>query len=63
MRYPPRAAWLAAVSLAQFGEFGFILLALAETEALITADETRLVVSAGVISMVISRVAMGVQCH
>ncbi len=63
MRYPPRAAWLAAVSLAQFGEFGFILLALAETEALITADETRLVVSAGVISMVISRVAMGLAPH
>jgi CPA2 family monovalent cation:H+ antiporter-2 len=59
MRYPPRAAWLAAVSLAQFGEFGFVLLALAEEEALITSGETRLVVSAGVVSMVVSRMAMG----
>ena len=59
MRYPPRAAWLAAVGLAQFGEFGFVLLALAEEESLITANETRLVVSAGVVSMVISRMAMG----
>jgi len=59
MRYPPRAAWLAAVGLAQFGEFGFVLLALAEEDLLITAEETSLVVSAGVISMVISRMAMG----
>ena len=59
MRYPPRAAWLAAVSLAQFGEFGFVLLALAEKEGLIVSDEMRLVVSAGVVSMVVSRIAMG----
>lgn len=63
MRYPPRAAWLAAVSLAQFGEFGFVLLALAEGDALITPDETRLVVSAGIVSMVISRIAMGLAPH
>jgi CPA2 family monovalent cation:H+ antiporter-2 len=63
MRYPPRAAWLAAVSLAQFGEFGFVLLALAEGDALITSDETRLVVSAGIVSMVISRIAMGLAPH
>ena len=59
MRYPPRAAWLAAVSLAQFGEFGFVILVLAEDEALIASDELRLVVSAGVVSMVVSRIAMG----
>lgn len=59
MRYPPRAAWLAAVSLAQFGEFGFVLLALAEREGLTVPDETRLVVSAGVVSMVVSVMAMG----
>jgi K+:H+ antiporter len=63
MRYPPRAAWLAAVGLAQFGEFGFILLALAEEDSLITAQETSLVVSAGVVSMVISRMAMGLAPH
>jgi len=59
MRYPPRAAWLASVSLAQFGEFGFILLVIAEHEGLVSAEETRLVVSAGIVSMVVSRVAMG----
>ena len=55
----PRRAWLAAVGLAQIGEFGFVLLALAEEDTLITAEETSLVVSAGVISMVVSRMAMG----
>jgi len=59
MRYPPRAAWLASVSLAQFGEFGFILLVIAEHEGLVTAHETRLVVSAGIISMVASSIAIG----
>lgn len=58
MRYPPRAAWLAAVSLAQFGEFGFVLLILAEEEGLIASDEARLIVSVGVMSMVVSQVAM-----
>lgn len=59
MRAPPRAAWLAGVGLAQFGEFGFILLTVAEAEALVTEHELRLVVSAGIVSMVVSRVAMG----
>jgi CPA2 family monovalent cation:H+ antiporter-2 len=59
MRSPPRAAWLAGVGLAQFGEFGFILLTVAEEEALVTEPELRLVVSAGIISMIVSRVAMG----
>jgi CPA2 family monovalent cation:H+ antiporter-2 len=58
MRYPPRAAWLAAVGLAQFSEFGFILLLVAENEGLVTADETALMISVGVASMVVSRVAM-----
>ena len=58
MRYPPRAAWLAAVSLAQFGEFAFVLLILAEEEGLIASDEARLIVSVGVVSMVVSQVAM-----
>ncbi len=58
MRYPPRAAWLASVGLAQFSEFGFVLLLVAETEGLITAEETALVISVGVTSMVASTVAM-----
>ena len=58
MRYPARAAWISAVSLAQFGEFGYVLLVLAEAEALITAEETQLIVSAGVVSMVISGLAV-----
>ena len=39
MRFPPRAAWLAGVGLAQFGEFGFILLQLASREGLVTNAE------------------------
>ena len=47
------------MSLAQFGEFGFVILVLAEDHALISSGEVRLVVTAGVVSMVASRVAMG----
>ena len=36
MRFPPRAAWLAGVGLAQFGEFGFVILQLATKEKAIT---------------------------
>lgn len=58
MRYPARAAWLTGVYVAQFGEFGFILLTLSEAEGIVTGDETRLLVTTGVVSMLLSQVAM-----
>ena len=51
MRFPPRAAWLAGVGLAQFGEFGFILLQLASREGLVTNAEIAPLLNAGILSM------------
>lgn len=58
MRYPARAAWRAGVYLAQFGEFGYVVLILGASEGVATASEVRLVVTAGVVSIVLSRVLM-----
>lgn len=51
MRFPPRAAWLAGVGLAQFGEFGFILLQLATREGLVSDAEIAPLLNAGILSM------------
>jgi len=58
MRYPARASWEVGVNLAQFGEFGFIVLTLGLSEGLATDAEVETLVSAGVLSMVLSRLAM-----
>ena len=58
MRYPARAAWRAGVYLSQFGEFGYVVLTLGAAERLVTDDEVRLIVTAGVVSIVLSRLAM-----
>jgi CPA2 family monovalent cation:H+ antiporter-2 len=58
MRYPAGAAWRAGVSLAQFGEFGFVVLLLGVGEGLATTEEIRLLVTAGVMSMLLSRLAI-----
>jgi len=58
MRYPARAAWLAGASLAQFGEFGFVVLLIGQAEGLATPAEVRLLVTVGVLSMLLSRVAI-----
>ena len=51
MRFPPRAAWLAGVGLAQFGEFGFVLLQLAMKENVVTSEEVAPLLNAGILSM------------
>ena len=51
MRFPPRAAWLAGVGLAQFGEFGFVLLQLATQEGVVSSTEIQPLLNAGIISM------------
>lgn len=58
MRFPARVAWLAGVGLAQFGEFGFVLATLAQRNGLLAADEQRSLLAAGVLSMIVTPVAM-----
>ncbi|MDA0815541.1 MAG: cation:proton antiporter [Chloroflexi bacterium] len=56
--FAARASWLGGIYLSQFGEFGFVILTLGAAAGLVTADETRLIVTTGVASMVISRSLM-----
>ena len=51
MRFPPRAAWLAGVGLAQFGEFSFILLQVAGKEGVVDPTTVAPILNAGIISM------------
>jgi CPA2 family monovalent cation:H+ antiporter-2 len=51
MRFPPRAAWLAGVGLAQFGEFGFVLMRLGTGTNLVQREDVEPVLIAGIISM------------
>ena len=48
---PPRAAWLAGVGLAQFGEFGFVILQLAIHEGVVLDSEIGPLLNAGILSM------------
>ncbi|MFO0615860.1 MAG: cation:proton antiporter [Polyangiaceae bacterium] len=56
MRFPARAAWLAGVGLAQFGEFGFVLTRLAETSGVIDAEAAGPLLAAGIGSMFLAPV-------
>ena len=58
MRNPARVAWRSGIYLAQFGEFGYVVLLLGASEGLITSTELRLVVTTGVVSIVLSRILM-----
>ncbi|MEJ6523133.1 MAG: cation:proton antiporter [Opitutales bacterium] len=51
MRFPPRAAWLSGVGLAQFGEFGFVLLQLATKENVVSSEAIGPLLNAGILSM------------
>lgn len=54
MRFPARAAWLAGVGLAQFGEFGFVLVRLGTQTGAITQAQADPLLNAGIISMFIT---------
>ena len=54
MRFPPRAAWLAGVGLAQFGEFGFVLLQLAMKENVVSNEAVAPLLNAGILSMILT---------
>jgi CPA2 family monovalent cation:H+ antiporter-2 len=63
MRFPRRVAWLAGVGLAQFGEFGFVLARLGEARGVVTADETRPLLAAGILSMFLTPIMVRVAPH
>lgn len=50
-RLPARAAWLAGVGLAQFGEFGFVLTRLGQRAGLLDGETGRVLLAAGILSM------------
>lgn len=51
MRFPSRVAWLAGVGLAQFGEFGFVLTRMAQSNGLIDEAAAGPLLAAGIVSM------------
>lgn len=51
MGFPPRAAWLSGVGLAQFSEFGFVLVRLGLAEGAMTPADADAVLCAGIFSM------------
>jgi CPA2 family monovalent cation:H+ antiporter-2 len=63
MKFPPRAAWLAGVGLAQFGEFGFVLLRLGQAEGVMQGSEIDLLLNAGIISMFLTPLLVRMAPH
>lgn len=51
MKFPARAAWLAGLGLAQFGEFGFVLTKLAQEHGVVDDTVVRPLLAAGILSM------------
>jgi CPA2 family monovalent cation:H+ antiporter-2 len=51
MRFPVRAAWLAGVGLAQFGEFGFVLGQIGQSSGIATRETMAPIFAGGIISM------------
>ena len=56
MRFPARAAWLAGLGLAQFGEFGFVLTKVAQSHDVVDAATVNPVLAAGILSMFLTPV-------
>ncbi len=63
MRFPARAAWLAGAGLAQFGEFGFVLLLAGIQHGLVDAERARVLLAAGVISMTVTPLVVKLAPH
>ncbi len=63
MRFPARVAWLAGVGLAQFGEFGFVLVRLGESTGVVDASAMRPLLAAGIASMFLTPVLVRVAPH
>ncbi len=58
MRNPASVSWRSGVYLAQFGEFGYVVLVLGVSEGLVTSSELSVVVTTGVVSILLSRLLM-----
>lgn len=63
MKFPARAAWLAGVGLGQFGEFGFVLVKLAEDANLVDETVTGPLLAAGILSMFFAPVLVRIGPH
>lgn len=63
MRFPARVAWLAGVGLAQFGEFGFVLVRLGQSHGLITQADSQPLLNAGVLSMFLTPLLARIAPH
>ncbi len=63
MRFPARVAWLAGVGLAQFSEFGFVLVRLAEDEGVLDQTQVGPLLAAGIVSMFLTPLLVRVAPH
>jgi CPA2 family monovalent cation:H+ antiporter-2 len=63
MRFPSRVAWLAGVGLAQFGEFGFVLTRLAQSNGVIDEAAAGPLLAAGIGSMFLTPLLVRVAPH
>jgi len=63
MRFPARVAWLAGAGLAQFGEFGFVLARQGQASGVIDAATLQPVLTAGILSMFLTPLAVRVAPH
>ena len=63
MRFPARVTWLAGVGLAQFGEFGFVLLRLGESSGVADPNMSRPLLAAGILSMFLTPALVRVAPH
>lgn len=63
MRFPPRAAWLAGVGLAQFGEFGFVLVRLGTANDVVEPAAIAPLLTAGIISMFLTPLLLQTAPH
>lgn len=63
MRFPARVAWLAGVGLAQFGEFGFVLVRLGESTGAVESTLSRPLMAAGILSMFLTPALVRIAPH
>lgn len=63
MRFPRRVAWLAGVGLAQFGEFGFVLVRLGEQKGIVDDASMKPLLAAGIASMFLTPILVRAAPH
>ncbi|MDH7515109.1 MAG: cation:proton antiporter [Bacteroidota bacterium] len=63
MRFPSRVVWQAAVGLAQFGEFGYVLLLAAVRYGIFPHENVQAVLAAGIVSMFVTPIMMHLAPH